>query len=240
MSKIKVLVAALFAMFAFGVVASSASAAGTPADWGLCELIGTKASLYTQEWCDEHSATKKGEYEFRLEGSSVLTVSEGKLDLEDNKATGGASKIECEGTDHGLVGPLDSDLLDFVLASKCTKISGLCNQGTVFATALHLPWKTLLLEEANGTFRDDIEEDPKAGVPGYVVLCGATIFELKVEDTCTGDTSTGILAVSTGVEATFDSLSPHANCSVGGTGSGVITGLDLILSPAGHHLSVGL
>jgi hypothetical protein len=237
MSKIKVLGAALFAMFAFGVVAVSGASAATEASWGLCE--SASKGLYTQSWCDVHSASKEGEFELKLLTASTLTVSEGKLTLEDTKATGGASKIECEGSDHGLVGPGGADLLDFVLATNCKKITGACNEGTVFAKPADLPWKTLLLEESNGEIRDDLENDGK-GEPGYIVECGATIFKLKVEDTCTGASSTGMLAVSTGVEATFEAKSQNANCTLGGAGTGVVRGLDLILSPSGHKLTVGL
>jgi len=233
MSKIKVLGLALVAMFTFGVVAAS-SASATEPSWGLCEEQSTAKFLYSDKWCDK-DVNKTGEFEFKAATTELLINSHGTLDLEDNKATGGASKIECTGIDHGLVGPGSKDLLNFVEASGCKKISGQCNEKTVFAKAVNLPWKTLLLY-VGSEIRDDLESDG-AGEPGYTVECGATIFELHVEDTCTGATSTGILPVEGGVDATFDSKSAHANCSIGGTGSGVVTGTDLLLSPSGHNLS---
>lgn len=235
MSKIKVLGLALVAMFAFGVVAASSASAEEPS-WGLCEKLTEPTGLYTQAWCDVHSATQEGEFEFKLTHVALLVNSHGTLTLEDTKATGGPSKIECKGIDHGTVGPLALDLLDLVEAKECKKLTGACNQGTVFAKALNLPWHTLLLYVGN-EIRDDLTSELANKLPGYTVECGATIFELHVEDECTGDTSTGILAVSGGVDATFDSNSPNANCTIGGAGTGVVRGTDFILSPSGHNLS---
>jgi hypothetical protein len=166
----------------------------------------------------------------------------GTLQLEDHSLLSGNTKVECKGKDEGTVGPGGVDLISKItghageLTVTCTFINtGNCNASPApLAMAVNLPWKTLLLTEANGEIRDTVESDGN-GEPGWEVKC--TVGSTVTTDTCTGTTSTGMDNVlGVGVDALFDAKSAHAKCSIGGTGAGVVTGTDVIKNPSPTEL----
>lgn len=223
--------AGLMAVVAMLVIASvgAASASAAP-EWGKC--FKETGGLYKDGQCTEKTG---GEFEWEAFTSAVTVKSEGTLTLEDSEAPGGASVIECSGTDEGTVGPGSTDELTKVTASSCKRISGSCEAGkAITAKADHLPWKTTLVAGP----RDELGPGT-GGEPGWTVECTvAGIF--KVQDKCDGATSTGIANVSSGVDATFDATSraKPAFCSLSNKNSGKVYGTDHILNPTGIQLSV--
>jgi hypothetical protein len=218
------------AMLTIGVFAAASASA---LEWQERKCEKVTEGGFINSACTEEGL---GEFEWgawKAISSPLATTSEGTLILEDTKAAFGPSRIECEGSDEGTVGPGTADELTKATATKCKVLSGACSEGSAVAHAVHLPWKTKL-EVINGEVRDKIESSG-AGEPGWNVECTA-IF--KVEDTCTGTTTTGIKNVSTGVDAIFDAKSAHANCTQGGAGSGVVEGTDHILNPTGKQIRV--
>ena len=182
------------------------------------------------------------------EATTVKSKSIGKLVLSD---TSTGTVIECEGTDKGTVGPGAKDEVKEITATSCgfkEGKHGSCEEGhPVTATAVHLPWKTELYEEG-GRVRDRITygskgQEEKGEAPGWKVECTVLTF-FKVQDECTGVSNTGIEnfagseTLPSGVKAIFDATTPKANCSVGGAGTGEVTGIDLNESPAGKTLTV--
>lgn len=201
MQRIKIMGLALVAVFAFAAIASS-SAFAAP-EW----LLGGK------------SITKP---------VAVKSKSVGKLLLAD---LGAGTSIVCEGTDEGTVGPGAMDLVSKITATNCSfEEAGSCESGKpVTAKAVNTPWLTELFD--NGTeVRDDITSEISGKLPGWVVECTvAGIF--KIQDECTGLSTTGMDNVTGGVDALFEALTPKANCSVGGSGKGDVSGVDLNENP---------
>jgi len=207
MKRINVIGLALVAALALSVVAAASASAH---EW----LIGGKAIA-----------------------KATAVTSKGTLELEDSKATGGAVKVSCTGIDKGTVGPGAADEITSITNEKgentitCTFVkNGACEAGTApTAAAVDLPWKTTI-EAVEGRTRDVIRENGK-GEPGWAVTCKT--FLGNITDTCkTKEGNTALAEVAEGVNATFDAFSPKATCSNGGAGAGVVTGTDLIKSPA--------
>jgi hypothetical protein len=179
--------------------------------------------------------------EWLLNGAKITAAtsapSEGALTLEDTKAPGGAVKVECSGKFVGTVGPLAADSITEVLSLtgtstiSCTIIThGACEGTTAEVKGIHLPWTTELLLATETEFRDDIVSGT-GGEPGYTVVCKTILG--NVTDTCTGKTSSEELNVTGGVEGIFEAKSEKANCSLGGTGSGVILGKGISKTASG-------
>ncbi len=221
------------------VMASSAVAAQPK--WVACEKVTSG------KWIDNNCTTAgSGTFETKVvaETVEVTSSSPGGLELEDSKATGGATAIKCEGSDQGTVGNEGSDSVTRITASKCTFVkAGSCESGkAATARALNLPWATKLEEVANAKtgekeVRDSVTSLVSGKSPGWAVECTvAGIF--KITDECTGNTSTGIHNVrSEGkVEAVFDSVTAEtpAKCSVGGEKSGFVRGVSLSLLRLWH------
>jgi hypothetical protein len=187
------------------------------------------------------SASAFAAHEWLLNGAAITTAvkikskSVGGLLLEDLKATGGAVAILCEGEDKGTVGPGAKDEVTSITANNCSfEKNGQCEAGqSVTANALHLPWKTTL-ELVSGELRDVVMGT--GGEPGWNVECTVLKF-FKVQDECTGLTSTGIHNDSTGVLAIFDSKTPLASCTNGGANAGMVKGTDLNENPTGGTIS---
>jgi len=183
-------------------------------------------------------------HEWLINGAAITvakkTHSKALVLLEDS---GSGTAVHCKGFDAGTVGPGGKDLVESVTAEllgtndkiPCTfDKTGTCESGTApTALAIHLPWKTEL-ELINGKVRDLILADGN-GAPGWAVTCKT--FLGSTTDTCEEEAgkpgSTALANVTEGVLATFDKETPAAKCSIGGAGSGHVSGTDLTESPSG-------
>jgi len=218
------------------VVASPALAAQPK--WVACEEVTSG------KWTNNNCTTAgSGKFETKAvtETVEVTSSSPGGLELEDSKATGGATAIKCEGSDLGTVGNEGSDSVTRITASNCSlveKKEGECEKSKpVTARALNLPWATKLEEVGTKEVRDQVTSLVSGKEPGWAVEC-TVLGVFKITDECTGNTSTGIHNVRNEgkVEAEFDKVTEEkpATCSVGGAKSGFVKGVDLSLLRRWH------
>jgi hypothetical protein len=105
-------------------------------------------------------------------------------------------------------------------ALECGKKSGCENSAKVWP--LRLPWSTVVYLLENGDFWEQFASESV----DFEVEC--TVLLTKTSDECgfgSSGTSVEILNIAIGVEGTEEALLPLMNCSLGGSGSGVITPL---------------
>ena len=159
------------------------------------------------------------------------TKSKGTVKVTDE----GYGKWECEATGEGSVGTTVTDEETKWGASKCTVVSGSCEVSKGAALkAVHLPWHSELLKSGGSSY--DVIASSGKGAPGYTIECTVGGI-LKVVDECTATTlKTSMANVAGGVDATFDG--EKLNCSVGGTGKGVVEGTQLLEATKGGELEV--
>jgi hypothetical protein len=226
-------VAGVMAAVAMMIVAAFGAGSASAAEWGECTKV-TATPEFKDSLCNEEG---RGEFTWKAftTTKAVTSTDVGGLRMTDKKggAFGEEVTIECNGTDEGTVGPGSKDQLTKATATACKTLKGICESPV--AHALHLPWNTTL-ETVGGEVRDKIENSG-AGAPGWDVTCVVGGF-IKVEDECTGETTTAVANVSGGVALTFDAKSAKANCTRGGAGEGSVLGKDLVENPTGVQLSV--
>ncbi len=206
MKKFHAVFLALFAVLAFGaVIASSASAETTLA----------------AQWLHNGAAVTT-----TLEGETA-----GSLLLED---TGAKATLLCSAIVDGeflangefeVLKVLNSNGEEIVLGGlslsiaggNCTNVSGCGAPAEVWPEGL--PWKGHLFLKESGAFAESITGSGTGGSFGYTSLCTVLI---DVEDTCTS--TSGTIPVENDLEdAAIPSgaiLTPNANCTVGGSGTG--------------------
>jgi len=193
-------------------------------------------------------------------GTSEVTTSTNKLELEDTKATGGAVDIECEGNGTGWVTNLSTKTIageDGIAtineaSIKCKFIAGKhgsCEESAgVKAKPRNLPWGTKLKEvETREEVRDELVSGPSKqegeGQPGWAVECTVAGI-LKVTDRCeaSGRTLNVRAERANGkTEFIFDKMTEEeglATCSVGGAKAGRVTGTILSSIRSGNALWV--
>jgi hypothetical protein len=218
-----------------GLMAVAASPAMATARWVTC----VKGSgPFSTNQC---TTTGSGGWETKeLAGTSTVTSS-GELELEDAKATGGATGIICKGSGTGWVANLSTgngeDGVTKITATSCKFLSGkvgACEESKgVTAKARNLPWGTKLVENGKKEVRDEIVSGAKKeegeGEPGWSVECTVGGI-LKITDTCehSGNTVSTHANRSTGeLEESFDEITKAetmAKCSVGGAEAGLVRG----------------
>ena len=211
-------------LLGLAVVTLFAAVAAAPAlaspKWQTC----TESTSGKGEWC-----LKVGEGNFEskeIRETEEVTSSTSGLELEDEKATGGASKIKCKGGNLGWIGANGQDGIIKATAKECERVTGPCEAGTARAIAINLPWGTTLEEETNG-IRDKIRAGGSG--PGYEIECRVAGF-FKIVDTCTGTTSAKItnnenIGI---VEDDFETKSGKDTCSIGGADAGNMRGVEII------------
>lgn len=177
--------------------------------------------------------------EWRLNGGKIsIAVSaeeSGTIELTDEAggAFGEPVSVSCTYSKTGTAGPGVADMTSTVAVSACSTVSGTC--GSPSATAVHLPWRTELVETL-GLVRDKIL-NAGGGPPGYRFEC--TFFGIRASDTCTSETVMPKLVKNQSpVPVFYDLGSGATNCTRGGAGKGRFSGLANISSFAGT-LTVG-
>jgi hypothetical protein len=172
------------------------------------------------------------------ETTSVNSKITEKLRIEDMNTPSGAVAVECNGSDEGNVNTGGKGEITKLTATECKPSTGGCGTGTVKVTALHLPWKTQLEEPGEGAYFLDKTTSGES-TPGWKMEC--TILGIKFTDECTGETTHLIEAVSGGVDTVFEpELETKAlNCTIGGSGQGLVSAADLLENPGGKKLAVG-
>jgi hypothetical protein len=161
----------------------------------------------------------------------------GELVLEDSKGGpfGEAISVECQMTDAGIVGPGRAGEISQITLSSC-KGGKICGS-PLSIVASHLLWETNI-ELIGSSFYDDIVA--KSGEVGYTMQC--TVFGFTVEDTCKWSLGRALLANSGSnvkmLFSTADVNQPSGNCTLGGTGTGLLSGIDTQLSTEGLTIAV--
>ena len=117
--------------------------------------------------------------------------------------------------------------------SKCAAVKGCENTPTV--EAVNLPWKVELVAAGSG-LEEKLVSSGK-GTPGFTMSCEA--LHVKAVDTCTASLVQSTTNGTGGVSAAF-LASEKLNCTLGGTGSGVLEGSNTIEATSGGKLSAEL
>jgi len=178
-----------------------------------------------------------------LESGGPVTVgalidSEGELLLADHKGGvfGEEVMVLCSGENLGeVLSSTDVDITaiwELGLSDpegagpvKCTVQAGICSNAV--ATPVNLPWLAELMLE--GALIDPLLTSSTGAVgtnPGWTVECSGV-----AEDTCTGEALLDVKNEPNGtIDFEFLEANAIANCSRGGTGSGLVEGLVLVLS----------
>jgi hypothetical protein len=156
--------------------------------------------------------------------------------LEDMKVPIlGAVDISCTAIeDKGVVGDEGNAKFDLVTVIEFLTCASLTSGATLVSIALmNLPWLTELIL-SGVTFRDNIL--PISGQPGYKLIV-KTILGNETDE-C-GSSTKSVLVENSGSDilGTFQEIET-ANCTIGGTGAGLITGSQLILTESGESLAV--
>jgi hypothetical protein len=165
-----------------------------------------------------------------LEETIAIKGKSASVKLEDTKE----GAVECKTSGEGKVGAEGKGEITAMTYSECKTIKS-CEAGTITVKAVHLPWKVQLAFPEETTDRANISSGG-SGAPGLDLEC--KVFGIKVNDECTGETSVNAETVTGGVNTIFDSKSAHLTCSLGGVGTGVVTGTILDENPTGHELQV--
>lgn len=193
------------------------------------------------------------ESEFLLSGQPITeptaTQSSGELELEDSKAPiVGKAKVKCSGILDGSIaagGKLATitEVLNLSgekvalggLALDCTSVTG-C-EGLAEVWPEHLPWDaTIELMTAAPIWLLHLQPEG-AGEPGYTVLC--KVFGVSTEDACEGLIS-GEIMMGPPLEVLFNEAvgTEKGNCTLGGTGAGIVAGSGVITANNGLELTV--
>jgi hypothetical protein len=216
------------------LMAVAASPAIATARWVTC----VKGSgVYTSTTCTTVGA---GGWETKeLAGTSTVTSS-GEVEMEDAKATGGATGIVCKGTGTGWVSNPTTgngeDGVTTITQTSCKFLTGKvgsCEESKgISARARNLPWGTKLVErekEVRDELRSGPHDEEGNGEPGWSFECTVAGI-LKITDTCEhqGNTANVIAKRSTGeVEGKADERTKEetmGTCSVGGRESQLLRG----------------
>lgn len=230
---------------AFGLVAvaglmaiSASSAMAAEPIWVTCAKTAAPTH-YTEADC--LTAGSEGGWNTKgfAANETIEATSSGTLELEDEKATGGKTVIECPGTDQGWVGPngVAEDTRVTATAGACRFVKaehGACEESKgVTAVAVNLPW-TLKLEERENTSTKKVElrgllvSLVSGKNPGWKVECTVGGI-LKVSDECTGRTSVAVGSARSQLltNFTFDEVSKQepGSCTQGTSTSGVVRGI---------------
>jgi hypothetical protein len=218
-----------------GLMAIPASPAMAAARWVTCEKVSSGG-----HWSSGTCVTAGTGWETKELAATSTVTSSGELEMEDSKATGGATALKCMGTGTGWIANLTTGNgeggITTVSATSCSFVTGKvgsCEESKgVTGKARNLPWGTKLVEREKEV-RDEIVSGPKkeegSGEPGWSVEC-TVAGVLKITDTCehSGNTVNTIANRSTGeLEEKFDARTKEetmATCSVGGAGAGLVTG----------------
>jgi hypothetical protein len=173
-----------------------------------------------------------------VEKTSVTSRVVEMFRIEDMKTVTGAVAVECRGSDEGNVSTSGKGEIIKFTTTECKPSTGGCGAGTIKVTALHLPWKTQLEGpgETGAYFLDKMSSGES--VPGWKMEC--TILGITFVDECTKEATHLLQAGSGGVDTLFETeLEAEAlNCSVGGSGQGLVSATDLLENPGGRELDI--
>lgn len=160
-----------------------------------------------------------------LVSKSTAVEWNGQLKLND---TVPPQDLECTEKAEGSVGVGGTGEITKMTATKCIGVKGCAQKETKTSlTALNLPWHTELVL-VGGSLYTKVVNGGK-GTPGFKDEC---VDIITVNDECTGTFSATTTNGGSGVAAAFNS-SEKLNCTVGGTGSGIVEGSQTVTVSGG-------
>lgn len=216
----------LVAMLLVSMVAAGTASAVGPT-WKSCREGGPNTK-YTEEECTTASGTGKWGWE-EVKGTEGL-ISIGTLRLEDTNILGKKVAVSCTGEGEGSVGPGAFSRVETIKNIKC-KAGENCEKITKEPEPRNLPWQGDIVETEKET-RNYITSANGEGA-GWAVTC--EVLKFSETDTCTINTGyTTVSNLFTPYHGTTQNVwlqlldyvaaAPHAKCSIGGAGAGVVLG----------------
>jgi hypothetical protein len=191
--------------------------------------------------------------EWLLGGEKVVTLLAMSLTgtylFEDTNNKGA---VTCEATWDGSAGPNGEGEITQILTkggvaasltvpiTACTADTGssCAKEPDIELSPVGLPWHTNLSLMENGAFLFESRGSGPGGLGGWEIVC--LVAGIKVTDTCE-EASDSILVenVTEGTEE-VGAETPSANCSLGGTGTGLVEAVsgDVWLIEGGHVLDI--
>jgi hypothetical protein len=163
------------------------------------------------------------------ENVAVRSHDAGGLILEDSKMGAG---IQCKESSEGKVAPEGKGEITNTSLTECKSLALCETSNDIVAKAVHLPW-TMQLEGVAGLPRVKFANGG-AGTPGWSIEC--LVLGLKIKEECTGETTAGTGSASGGINIIFDPKSTYANCTLGGSSTGIVRGAELYESTSSSTL----
>jgi hypothetical protein len=218
-----------------GLMAVVAPAAMANPRWVTCKANAGKGN-FEDSLCSKAKVNGGWETAEIAESVEVTASSPTGLTLEDSKATGGATAINCTGSGLGKAAPGGRGEIVRITATGCKFVPGKvgsCEESkAVTAKPVNLPWSyelflRLSLRTGISRVRAEIVSLISGKSPGWAVECTVGgIF--KITDTCEGVTTTSVEANRAAkiVETEFEEESEETpgTCSVGGAKAGRVAG----------------
>jgi hypothetical protein len=234
MKTIRIAGLCVVAIFVMSVVAAE-TASATTATWQSCRE-GAPGTKYEEGECVKASGTGKWGWE-EVKGTEAA-IAFGTLALADTKVpVVGEVEVGCTSETLGSVGPGKLSRIEKMNKIECSAGKG-CEKIVGTPEPRNLPWRGELAE-TEGKSRDNITNG-KTGeaAPGWAVTC--RVLSIEKTDVCTFNdwaiTPDSRLTFN-GNTNSFESLvlleaesAVHANCTIGGSGSGSSSGSVPLLS----------
>lgn len=224
------IVAGLVAVGSLMAVVVSPALASQP-KWAGCEE--SPSGQWTNGEC---TTAGNGKWETREITETLETTASGHLELEDSKATGGATAVKCAGSSLGTIGDAGSGGVTKITLTSCNFAEGkhgVCEESkSVIVRAINLPWGNKLEEVENKTTKEKeirtlITSLIAGKEPGWTAECTISGV-MKVTDTCDGVNSMRVRPNRTEgtIEGEAEEVSAEkpATCSIGGAKAGFVRG----------------
>jgi hypothetical protein len=200
----------------FGLVLVASLASGA-----ILASIATAETTLLAEW-EVGGATFSGTLATEIKGSTLLEDTSFKIGITcegtiDGSVTGESSGV---GTSTKVLSKAGVEIGEKLsgTALECTRSSGCESSSTPLTWPVNLPWHYIAYLLESGTYADHI-----FGEAGYEVEC--TVLLSKISEECKDASGTGtgvdISNSVSGVEIANEDFLPDANCTTGGTGTGV-------------------
>jgi hypothetical protein len=232
MKSIRITGLCLVAMFAMSMAAAATASAEAPPVWKQCREAEGTGTKWENDKCSKIGSPNKWEWVEIKNTEKVFSTA--ALRLEDTEVLlTGRVAVECLGTDTGVIGPGKYDRVQTVTVVKCKNIER-CEEGSITAAAVNLPWQTELYLSGIEQ-RNKISEGTAKLQPGWAITCKTPLA--RATDTCLtvagreGSTLMTDIQASGIVQAEFETKSGSASCSAGNSTSGHVWGVVRFASP---------
>jgi hypothetical protein len=212
-------------------VASAPALAGPV--WKQCREHSGTGTKWEDSKCSKASST--GKWEWVELTTTEKATAEGTVRLVDTKVPiVGKVEIKCSGTGEGVIGP--GKFGRAVAVTSMTCIPGENCEKLISEEVRHLPYQTEVFETEK-TLRATATSGG-SGAPGGVAVC--RVLGVEKADECTSESGSALLEnlPNGSVNGMTESKSGKANCTLGGTASGLAEGVGNTKSAEGWAVKV--